>query len=261
MPVLGEVIERLGLEPESIGLVARYRAQAVRAALDDVERHRDEPGRTETAREDPLVDYVTTHGLRALGLLALVDQDAARELGDDLLWWLREVGHPAWPLAFAVTDLSDRARRFPDLGEAPPGYPTDLAWLLLDPGLDLLDLRTVDRRRGFGRGGLAPYRLDLRLLSATAKGGNSTQPGTISEPSAPAVVRALMGSVEDALVEARLDQRHWRLGAASIAPTDPEILLAVRILLRSPSSWALRGLQHDSELAMVGAVVDLADAL
>jgi hypothetical protein len=260
-------MERLGLNPETVEVTAKYKALDVRESLDNLE-HRDasaheHPG-PGAASDDGLIDYITTQGFRALGLLALVDQEDARDFGERLLWGLGAVGHPSWPLALAVADVSDTQRRIPDLFAVPPAYPVDLAWLLLSPAQPLDAPRPEalrgDQRR-YGRGGLAPYRIDIRVLSALARGGNTTQRGYVSEPSAPAVVGALFGSMEDALGEARRDAHHWQVGATPISPTDPEVLLTVRVVLGSAAGWALRGAVAEGELSMIGAVVDLVDAL
>lgn len=255
MPILDGPIKRLGLSADALETGARYRALGVRDALGELETQA-------TGTHDELIDYITTQGFRTLGLLALADQDEARDLGERLLWALAAAGHPSWPLALAVVDVSDRQRRIPDLFALPPAYPVELAWLLLSPSQPL-DPPQPEALRGrlrpYGRGGLAPYRIDIRMLSALARGGNTTRLGYVSEPSSPAVVGALFGSMEDALSEARLDAHHWRVGATPISPADPEVLLSVRIVLDSAAGWALRG--AEGELPMIGAVVDLVDAL
>ncbi|WP_129336293.1 hypothetical protein [Cellulomonas endophytica] len=247
MPRLDGVIDRLGLVPDVVEDVARHGLLASRRALAQVDPEGAPP---------EAVDFVTTRGLRALGLVALVDGGLAAGFGSDLGRWLALAGHPAWPLAHAFLPRAD----VPGLrveGPAPvAGYPFDLLMLALgrfdrDPGPD------EPARSRWGRGALAPFRLDLRLLAALVRGGTTTEPGRVSEPSAPAVAAVLLGSLEDALEQQRDDETHWRIGAGRIAATDPEVVLTVRALLGSPVAWATAPAAQERPL--VGAVASLVD--
>ncbi|WP_188079112.1 hypothetical protein [Actinotalea subterranea] len=226
MAVLADVIEALGLRAEMIGPAAEVMVGAADAAMASVE-----PQTGEAA------DFVATHALRGMGLLALVDQTAAQEFAVRAARWLAHARHPGWPLALAVQNHRALTEtRFPEWAEL-TGYPADLLQLAIGDvkrGLGPDDAADV----AYSRAGLAPYRIDLRLLAAIVRGGNGVEIGYVSEPSAPAVVGAFLGSIEDALDVARVDARRWATGLGPVAGTDPEILLALHALRRSPASWA-----------------------
>lgn len=272
MPPL-RALERLGFEHETLDLSTGFKVLEINEALRELEQLGAIvpalEGHTSLLYGD-LIDYITNQGFRTLGLLALVEPRAARELGELLVRGLAAANHPSWPLALAVTDertVSEERQapsRWPELAEIPLVYTAELARLLIWPWEPLLEPNPAALRgsaRTYGRAALAPYRIDIRILSALARGRNTTQRGWVSEPSAPAVVGALFGSMEDALGEARLDEHHWRVGAAAISPVDPEVLLAVRIVLNSDNGWALREVAGRGDLPMIDAVVDVVDEL
>lgn len=226
MAVLGDVIDDLGLHAEVIGPAAEVMVGAADAAMASVQ-----PTRGEVA------DFVAAHALRGMGLLALVDQAAAQALAVRTARWLAHAKHPGWPLALAVqghqalTEVS-----VPEWAQL-AGYPADLIQLAtgdVEHGLGPDDGDDV----AYSRAGLAPYRIDLRLLAATVRGGNRVELGYVSEPSAPAVVGALLGSIQDSLDLARADTQRWAVGLGAVAATDPEILLTLHALRRSPAGWA-----------------------
>lgn len=233
MAVLDDVIDDLGLRAEVIGPAAEVMVGAANTAMGSVEPRRGE-----------VADFVAAHALRGMGLLALVDQAAAQEFAVRAARWLAYAKHPGWPLALAVqghralTEVS-----VPEWAE-PSGYPADLIQLAtgnVKHGLGPDDVDDV----AYSRAGLAPYRIDLRLLAATVRGGNRVELGYVSEPSAPAVVGALLGSIQDSLDLARADAQRWALGVSPVAGTDPEILLALHALRRSPAGWAAQATASD----------------
>ncbi len=83
MPPLWDVTERLGLDPESTEVIARYKALSFWGAFTELE-----PGGHDAHGQAERVSYLTTQGFRVLGLLALFDQQEARVLGEKFAWRL-----------------------------------------------------------------------------------------------------------------------------------------------------------------------------
>lgn len=233
MPVVGRAIEMLGLRVEVVRSTAAAMLTAAYAGM-----------RSTSPRRGEVSDYVATHALRGLGLHALVDQVSARAAALDVARWLADAKHPAWPLAAAVLDhqsLQELERGETDLmsdeAEA-AGYPGELLRLAAG-GADHPIGPDTSRELAYSRSGLAPYGIDLRLLHAAVRGGNTLEVGYISEPSAPAVVGALLGSMDDAITTARADEESWAIGETAVTATDPEVLLTLHALRRSPSQFAM----------------------
>ncbi len=285
MPVLESVVIRLGLDPGFVHRLAVSEAGAARAAMqshpvDEKPYGSDFPGpdvpeeRWDEA-EDSLrhqawrwTDYVTTHGFRAMGLLALFDQPKTVNLADELCAWLYQLGHPSWPLALSFSRPWSRrqfgAEQLHELAGDSPGYPSDLARLLDAPSRDLNYAAPVSRA-SWTTSGLSPYGIDLRLfrliVRPSAPGSQDfyeVEPFTISVPSTPAVLYAGLMSIEDRLLEVRADEYHWRRGLTSIQATDPEIVLTIKAVLASPVGDALR--EISSQQSMTASIVDVVEA-
>ncbi|NTW41902.1 MAG: hypothetical protein HGA44_18810, partial [Cellulomonadaceae bacterium] len=166
MAVLDDVIEDLGLRAEVIGPAAEVMVGAADSAMASMRPQSGE-----------VADFVAAHALRGMGLLALVDQAAAQEFAVRATRWLMDCRHPGWPLALAVQDHRALAElRVPEWAGL-TGYPADLIQLAsgnvehgLGPDDDHDDV-------AYSRAGLAPYRIDLRLLAATVRGGNTVEVG------------------------------------------------------------------------------------
>jgi hypothetical protein len=230
-----------------------------------------------------LVRYVSDHGFRAVGLIALFDQHAALHLGERLMSFLRRVQDASWPLAYASAGLPlpvlGRAEPDPDWDEVagrlaaePASAARELARCLLPPALQQSfqpgrtwypPLVWTEERPAprWSRRALAPYGIDLELLRTVVLGRDGgTQPLTVSEISMPALARTLFRSIEAALADARRDTYHWGRGMSTIQPTDPEVLLAVRACLRSQAAGtATRDLPP--EVPMSRALVRVVQAL
>ncbi len=234
MPVLHDAINLLGLRAE----VVESTASAMLVAADHAMR-------TTEPRRGEVSDYIAAHALRGIGLIALVDQEAAREAARSATRWLADVKHPGWPLAAAALDhhtLRELVSGEDDIVRykvEATGYPGELLRIAVGQVDDELG---PDDSGGpeYARIGLAPYGLNIRLLHGAVRGGNTTEAGLISEPSAPAVVGALLGSLQDVLDRARSDEESWAIGAGPIAATDPEVLLTLHALRRSPSGFGLQ---------------------
>ncbi|WP_066636309.1 hypothetical protein [Serinicoccus hydrothermalis] len=234
MPVLRDAINLLGLRPEVVETTASAMLMAADHAM-----------RTTEPRRGEVSDYIAAHALRGIGMVALIDQEAARDAARATTQWLAEVKHPGWPLAAAALDhhtLRELLTGEDDIVRykvEATGYPGELLRIAAGQADDELgpdDFAGLE----YSRSGLAPYGVNLRLLHGVVRGGNTTEFGLISEPSAPAVVDALLGSVQDVLDQARLDKESWDIGAGPIAATDPEVLLTLHALRRSPSSFGLQ---------------------
>ncbi|MDT0166051.1 hypothetical protein Q9R32_10820 [Actinotalea sp. AC32] len=254
MPVLEAAVTGLGLHVPVVEDTAWAMVTAAEQAV-----HEHDP------RSGEVADYVAAHALRGLGLLALVDQEAAADAARRVARWLAHAKHPGWPLALAVLDhrtLRAVLDGEDDLLHVPldtHGYPGDL--LRLAAGAVDDDLGPDDALDpAYGRPGLNPFGIDLRLLHATVRGGSTTEFGYISAPSAPAVLGVLLGSVQDAVDRARRDEESWSIGLGPVAATDPEILLTLHAVRRSPAAFAI---EHDAhrrpQVQAALAVVDAVD--
>jgi hypothetical protein len=290
VPRLYDVAEELGLSAEAVDAAGSFAASRAHRALDDygnrpgyVPADEDESRAAVRPRHDNLgseeelferrVQYIADHGFRALGHVAIFDQHAARELGDRLLTFLRDSGKSYWPLSYASAGLpewnGDWSNLAAQLRHAPSDTATVLATLLLPShlpspeggnnlGPDFDDWEVPPRSSSRE---LTAYGIDLELLRTLILGHDPSDPRlTVSTISTPALVRAFFRSVENVLTEASLDRYHWKLGLSVIQPTDPEVLLAIRVCLRSPRLGAsLRDLPSD--LPMARALVRLVEEL
>jgi hypothetical protein len=229
------------------------------------------------------VRYVSDHGFRAVELIALFDQHAAIHLGERLMSFLRIAEDACWPLAYASAylPLPIPGRTDPDpdwhdiadrLAAEPATAAREMARCLLpqalqqpfQPGSTVFPLPVWNEERPaprWSRRALTPYGIDLELLRTVARGRDGgTQPLIVCEISMPALARTLFRSIEAALADARQDAYHWGRGLSTIQPTDPEVLLAVRVCLRSEAAGgATRDLPL--ELPMSRALVRLVQAI
>lgn len=233
MPVLYDAIDLLGLQVEVIERTAGAMLVAAHHAMRTTEPRRGEGS-----------DYIAAHSLRGIGLMALVDQEAARDAARSATSWLAAMKHPGWPLAAAALDhntllaLHFGEDDFVGYKVEATGYPGALLRIATGDVEDELGPEDFGGP-GYSRLGLGPYGLDIRLLHAAVRGGRTTEVGFISEPSAPAVVDVLLGSVQDALDRAHPDEESWAIGLGPVSATDPEILLTLHALRRSPSGFGL----------------------
>lgn len=204
---------------------------------------------------DERIAYVRDHGFRAMGQLALFDQEGASALGDRLKGWLRALEDPLWTLAYASALLPYDRRFVDEFSHAPYTPARDLVRCLVP---ETLQWHLDERRTGpsVSRTALSPYGIDLELLTLIVLGRTpGTDPAVVSVISMPALVRTLFASIEAALAEAREDGYHWEAGLSFVQPTDPEVLIAVRAVLRSEAAGPARDLPGD--LPMSRALVDL----
>ena len=288
MPALPEVISGLRLNKPAVYDVGFFAASRANRAIDfhleqRVRQHDDniEDDRETAADVAGRVRYVRDHGFRAVGLVALFDQDAAIDLGARLLSLLQDADDPCWPLAYASAPLPPPV---PGWGDSPPwsevadplaaepaSAARELARCVLPPALQQpyqpgrpqLTPRWDERRPGsrWSRQALAPYGIDLELLRTVVQGrAGGAEPLLVSDISMPALARTLFRSIEEALADAREDEFHWTNGVSTIQPTDPEVLLAVRACLRSEYAGAATR-ELPAELPMGRALVTLVEAL
>ena len=288
MPVLPEVIDGLGLSKPAVYDVGFFAASRANRAIEfhleqRARRYDDTIGdyRESVADVAGRVRYVRDHGFRAVGLVALFDQDAATDLGARLRSLLQDADDPCWPLAYASAALPPPVAGWGDnpqwwevadqLATEPVSAARELARCVLPPALQQpyqpdrpqLTPRWNERRPGsrWSRQALAPYGIDLELLRTVVQGrAGGAEPLLVSDISMPALARTLFRSIEAALADARADAFHWSNGVSTIQPTDPELLLAVRACLRSQYAGAATR-ELPAELPMGRALVTLVEAL
>jgi hypothetical protein len=239
-------------------------------------RHALEHTAEDDADREAQIRYVSDHGFRSLGLTAMFDQSEVVELGEQLRQWLAHAGSRAWPLAYATAPVPWRApdpdweRLVGELAQEPDTAPRELASCLLPAsmhptvqGHSLSEmLWNTDRPSPrWSRQALAPYGIDPELLRTMVYGRTrDPQPQQVSDISRPALVSTLFRSIEAALTEAREDVYHWSHGLSVIQPTDPEVILTVRVCLHSEiTNTAVRELPPD--LPMSRALVELVEAV
>jgi hypothetical protein len=246
-PVWG-VVQQLGLDPEVVLDVAEFENMRARQAM-DADWDVGHPG--------DRADYICDHGFRAIGLLLPFDQDAAAQLGVRLRDWLLDWKNPFWPLTFATTSVDDADSLGQRLNDEPYTTARDLCRCLVPQSLT----RPASGRPAgpdATRAALAPYGVDLELLQLIVLGRTpGTDPAVVSDISMPALVRTLFASMEAALAQSRADGYHWSAGLSVVQATDPEVLLAVRAVLRSAAAPHARDLPED--LLMGRALVRLVD--
>src|SRR5262249_26959548 len=103
-------IQELGLRPNAVHDIGYFETSRTWRAL---EHATDDP-----AADGARIRYVSDHGFRGLGLVAMFDQSEAVELGERLRKWLVDAGSPAWPLAYATAAVP----------QAPEWYAADSGW-------------------------------------------------------------------------------------------------------------------------------------
>ena len=269
MPPLWHVAEDLGLDPEATEPLARFEHMRATEAMDEFEsgilgpeeqwpgagKSDLHPGAEREIRSDA-IDYACDHGFRALGLLAVFDQDSARLLAQRLMTVLRSEKNHLWPLTHATAPILDDDVLARDLADEPPSVVRDLCWCLLPDSLPTFPEPAPTRPAVVGTA-LAPYGIDIELLRLVVVGRSAgAYPAIVSDISTPAVLSTLFASIERALREARVDSFHWAMGLSTVQPTDPEVLTAVRACLRSPqAAYAVDDARGD--FPMVSALVEL----